>query len=66
MSESERFEMAKSLNLNLKTCTTEALYAAFLTVWYVHTFWYQKDKVIDSFYIQWVTGNLKTNEACYN
>lgn len=61
--------MSKLLGL-LILCDLGSFYKGYSNainpIWYVHTFWYQKDKVIDSFYIQWVTGNLKTNEACYN
>ncbi|WP_370385568.1 ubiquinol-cytochrome C chaperone family protein [Snodgrassella alvi] len=57
MSESERFEMAKSLNLNLKTYTTEALYAAFMIGFRIGGFKsYQLTVIIANNIVKAITG----------
>ncbi|OTQ57214.1 ubiquinol-cytochrome C chaperone family protein [Gilliamella sp. A7] len=57
MSESERFEMAKSLNLNLNTCTAEALYAAFMVVFKLGGFKsYQLTVIIANIIVKAITG----------
>jgi len=57
MSESERFEMAKSLNLNLKTYTPEALYAAFIIGFRIGGFKsYQLTVIIANNIVKAITG----------
>jgi uncharacterized protein YaaW (UPF0174 family) len=57
MSENERVEMAKSLNLNLKTCTEEMLYTAFITVFKMGGFKsYQFTVIIANIIVKAITG----------